>query len=196
MCSATTNSISTPSERHPSDSRRSPRAPTFTCSKTIESRSTTSRSWGPPLWTDFGLLGNPLQAEINAEMGLNDFRHIRVYPKNARFRPTDARRSYLSPSAGCRSSFGSWPGASPSWSLTTRPAAVRFGPLPDDPLNPAFASTSSRWSQPAARGFGSTAISTPSPITKNWARPACWPIRAVIPPNRWPGFDAALVVEV
>jgi predicted phosphodiesterase len=46
---------------------------------------------GATLWTDFRLDGDAVLAEAAAQIGMTDFRRIRITPSYRRFRPADAR---------------------------------------------------------------------------------------------------------
>ncbi|MGO9201316.1 MAG: metallophosphoesterase [Limisphaerales bacterium] len=151
---------------------------------------------GATLWTDFALLGNPLQAEIDAEIGLNDFRHIRVHPKYARFQPLDARRFHLESVRWLREQFRDLAGRKSVVVTHHAPSGRSIRPEHrDDPLNPAFASNlepliaasgARLWvhghlHSPADYKVGSTRVLN---------NPRGYPMEQVA------GFEAALVVEV
>jgi Icc-related predicted phosphoesterase len=46
---------------------------------------------GATLWTDFQLFGDPVVSTVVAQIGMNDFRRIRLMPTYRRFLPKDAR---------------------------------------------------------------------------------------------------------
>jgi len=151
---------------------------------------------GAVLWTDFALLGNPLQAEMDAEMGLNDFRHIRVYPKYSRFRPADARQFHLQSVGWLQEQFRDLAGRKSVVVTHHAPSGRSVRPdLHDDPLNPAFASNL----EPLVRAGGArlwvhghihTVADYQLGATRVLANPRGYPMERVR------GFDAALVVEV
>jgi predicted MPP superfamily phosphohydrolase len=96
---------------------------------------------GATLWTDFRLNGDPVIAEVAAQIGVTDFRRIRVTPSYRRFRPADARRinaqsldwmAQQVEKAGGRKIVVVTHHAPSPQSIPSR--------FQNDPLNPAFAS--------------------------------------------------------
>ena len=151
---------------------------------------------GATLWTDFALLGNPLLAGIDAELGINDFRHIRLFPKYTRFRPADARRLNLESTRWLRGQLRSLSGRKCVVVTHHAPSGLSIGPAyREDPLSPAFASSL----EPLVAASGARLwihghIHAPADYrlgsTRVLANPRGYPKEQVA------GFDAALVVEV
>jgi predicted phosphodiesterase len=151
---------------------------------------------GATLWTDFALLGNPLEAEIHAEMGINDFHQIRLYPECARFRPADARRFHLESVRWLQEQFRKLAGRKSVVVTHHAPSSRSIGPEYDrDPLSAAFASNleplvmaggARLWVQGHIHSVADYKLGA----TRVLANPRGYP------KERVEGFDAALVVEV
>jgi predicted phosphodiesterase len=151
---------------------------------------------GAALWTDFALHGNTPQAELDAEIGLNDFRHIRLFPKFARFRPADARRLHLKSVRWLEHQLHDLAGRKSVVVTHHAPSSRSLQPEAlADPLNPAFASNL----EPLVRNSGARlwvhghihhAVDYTLGGTRVLTNPRGYPTESV------PGFDAALVVEV
>jgi predicted phosphodiesterase len=151
---------------------------------------------GATLWTDFALLGDPLKGEIEADMGINDFRHIRIFPKYTRFRPADARRLHLRTVGWLQNQFRGLAGRKYVVVTHHAPSGRSIGPdYQHDPLNAAFASNleplvtasgARLWIQGHIHAVADYNLGA----TRVLANPRGYPKEQV------QGFDAALVVEV
>lgn len=151
---------------------------------------------GATLWTDFALLGNARQAEIDAEMGINDFRHIRLYPKHARFLPTDARRFHLESVRWLEEQLRDLGGRKSVVVTHHAPSGRSIGPDYDcDALSPAFASNlEALVTASGARLWVQGHIHAVADYTLGATRVLANP--RGYPKERVQGFDGALVVEV
>jgi hypothetical protein len=96
---------------------------------------------GATLWTDFALDGNPVLAELTAQVGMTDFRRIRTLPHYRRLRPMDTRRLHLQSRRRLEEQVADGKGG--KLVIVTHHAPSRRSIAPhfaQDPLNPAFAS--------------------------------------------------------
>ncbi len=151
---------------------------------------------GAALWTDFALHGNAAQGELDAEVALNDFRHIRVFPKFTRFRPADARRMHLKSVRWLQQQFHELAGRKSVVVTHHAPSSRSIQPeCLADSLNPGFASNL----EPLVKAGGArlwvhghihNAVDYKLGDTRVVANPRGYPTEYV------PGFNAAMVVEV
>jgi Icc-related predicted phosphoesterase len=96
---------------------------------------------GATLWTDFRLGGDPLQAEVIAQIGMTDFRRIRVTPSYRRFRPADARWFHMQSMDWLTRQIRDANGRKVVVVTHHAPSPQSISPpFQSDPLNPAFAS--------------------------------------------------------
>jgi Icc-related predicted phosphoesterase len=96
---------------------------------------------GATLWTDFGLLGDVVLAEVTAQTGMTDFKRIRISPSYRRFSPADARRLHRQSLAWLAEQAGRVRDQKlvvvTHHAPSPRSISQRFQ---NDPLNPAYAS--------------------------------------------------------
>jgi predicted MPP superfamily phosphohydrolase len=151
---------------------------------------------GATLWTDFALLGNPILADLEAELGMNDFRQIRLFPRYSRFRAADARRFHAQSLRWLRGQLKE---------VATRKCVVVTHHAPslrsiapgqgEDPLSPGFASHLD-----AVVAASGAALWVHGHI--HWASDyRIGPTRVLANPRGYPheediGFDPTLVVEL
>jgi Icc-related predicted phosphoesterase len=101
---------------------------------------------GATLWTDFGLNGDTVLAEVAAQTAMTDFRRIRVTPSYRRFRPADARRFHAQSAEWFAQEVASRRDRK-LVVVTHHAPSPQSIPLTfrNDPLNPAFASNLERF---------------------------------------------------
>jgi Icc-related predicted phosphoesterase len=96
---------------------------------------------GATLWTDFGLSGDPVLAEIFAQRGMTDFQRIRLAPGYRRFHPCDARRLHTESFAWLAQQAQAARGKKLVLITHHAPSPRSIPPrFQNHPLNPAFAS--------------------------------------------------------
>ncbi len=151
---------------------------------------------GATLWTDFCLNGEPIIAEVAAQMGMNDFRRIRVLPTYRRFRPRDARALHAESLAWLRRQTEE--AAQKKVVVVTHhaPSPQSIPPVfRNDPLNPAFASNLERFIEICgARLWIHGHIHQRADYTIGGTRVIANPRGYPTEPHI--GFDPSLVIEV
>lgn len=151
---------------------------------------------GTTLWSDFSLFGNPVLAELDAELGMNDFRHIRLFPKYTRFRPADARRLHGQSVRWLQEQFSGLSERKLVVVTHHAPSGRSLGPeYEQDALSPAFASNlDSLVAASGARLWIHGHIHSVSDYvlgaTRVLANPRGYPREEIL------GFNPALVVDI
>ena len=152
---------------------------------------------GCTLWTDFGLDGNPVLAQLTASTGMNDFRVTRVSPSYRRLHPRDLvqihtkSRQWLSRELAIRR--GERVVVITHHAPSERSIPARFA---HDPLNPAFASRlDSLVEESDAAVWVHGHIHDSSDYKIGHTRVVCNP-RGYYPYGLNPDFSPHLVVEV
>jgi hypothetical protein len=96
---------------------------------------------GATLWTDFRLIGDPVTSGAAAQIGMNDFRRIRLIPTYRRFMPKDARAFHAQSLEWLAQQIEDARGKKIVVVTHHAPSPQSIPPrFQDDPLNAAFAS--------------------------------------------------------
>jgi predicted phosphodiesterase len=151
---------------------------------------------GATLWMDFRLNGNVVLAEAAAQIGMTDFRRIRVTPSFRRFRPTDARRFHAQSLEWLGQQLELVRGQKVVVITHHAPSPRSIPPrFRNDPLNPAFASNLESFVEASGAKFwihGHIHQNSDYVIgsTRVIANPRGYPNEFQI------GFDPSLVIEI
>lgn len=99
------------------------------------------RILGCTLWTDFKVTGNAELAMFDAQMGMEDYRSIRVAPRYRRLRPLDTLAAHRESLSWLEDELGGWECRNVIVVTHHLPSLSSIDPkYTGTPLNPAFAS--------------------------------------------------------